>query len=53
LLILLLIADSDHDFYVFREKDSNGVSVVYRRNAGGIGLIMEKEDGKKEDVVVA
>jgi putative sigma-54 modulation protein len=29
----------DHDFYVFREKESNQISVVYKRNAGGYGLI--------------
>jgi len=29
----------DHDFYVFREKDSNEVSVIYKRTAGGYGLI--------------
>lgn len=29
----------DHNFFVFREKESNEVSVVYMRNAGGYGLI--------------
>lgn len=29
----------DHDFFVFREKDSTEISVVYKRNAGGYGLI--------------
>lgn len=32
----------DHDFFVFREKDSNEISVVYKRNAGGYGLINPK-----------
>lgn len=30
---------TDHNFFVFREKESNEVSVVYMRNAGGYGLI--------------
>ena len=29
----------DHDFYVFREEESNEISVIYKRNAGGYGLI--------------
>lgn len=29
----------DHDFFVFREAESNEINVVYKRNAGGYGLI--------------
>lgn len=29
----------DHDFFVFKNEETNKPSVVYKRNAGGIGLI--------------
>jgi len=29
----------DHDFYVYRDAESKEISVVYKRNAGGYGLI--------------
>jgi len=33
----------DHDFYVFRDEESNDISVVYKRNAGGVGLIQPEK----------
>jgi len=29
----------DHDFYVYKNKENNKVSVVYKRGSGGVGLI--------------
>lgn len=29
----------DHDFFVFKNKDTGKKSIVYKRNAGGVGLI--------------
>lgn len=33
----------DHDFYVYRDDKSNEVNVVYKRNAGGIGLVQPEQ----------
>ncbi len=32
----------DHDFYLFREKESNELQVIYKRNHGGYGLIQAR-----------
>jgi len=32
----------DHDFYVFREKDSGQIQVLYERNHGGYGVIIPR-----------
>jgi len=34
----------DHDFYVFRDDETQEISVVYKRNAGGVGLIQSTKD---------
>ena len=34
----------DHDFYVFRDEASKEVSVIYKRNSGGLGLIQPTSD---------
>lgn len=33
----------DHDFYVFRDDETKEISVVYKRNAGGVGLIQPQQ----------
>jgi len=33
----------DHDFFVFRDEDTNEINVVYKRNAGGYGLIQPQK----------
>jgi putative sigma-54 modulation protein len=33
----------DHDFYVFRDGANDEISVVYKRNAGGVGLIQPQQ----------
>ena len=33
----------DHDFYFFREKESNELQVIYRRNHGGYGVIQAQD----------
>ncbi len=30
---------SDHDFYIYTDDESGKISVVYRRNSGGYGLL--------------
>jgi putative sigma-54 modulation protein len=30
---------SNHDFYIYTDDESDRISVVYRRNNGGYGLI--------------
>jgi len=32
----------DHDFYLFRERDSDELQVIYRRNHGGYGVIQAR-----------
>ena len=32
----------DHDFYVFKDKNTNQLKVLYKRNSGGYGLIQSK-----------
>ena len=37
----------DHDFYVFRDIQSNELQVIYKRNHGGYGIIQDKKHTDK------
>jgi putative sigma-54 modulation protein len=36
----------DHDFYMFRNKDTDEINVIYIRNHGGYGVIQPHHNGK-------
>ena len=33
----------DHDFYMFLNKETNEINVIYSRNHGGFGVIQPRE----------
>ncbi|MFN5514327.1 MAG: ribosome hibernation-promoting factor, HPF/YfiA family [Cyanobacteriota bacterium] len=36
----------DHDFYMFRNQDTNEINVIYMRNHGGFGVIQPRVNGE-------
>ncbi|WP_298612501.1 ribosome-associated translation inhibitor RaiA [uncultured Thermosynechococcus sp.] len=39
----------DHDFYVFRNRDTGEINVVYERNHGGYGVIQPRPTSQQEN----
>ena len=39
----------DHDFYMFRNQETDEINVIYMRNHGGYGVIQPRKNGEDSD----
>jgi putative sigma-54 modulation protein len=39
----------DHDFYMFQNKNTNEINVIYKRNHGGYGVIQPRKNGHERE----
>ncbi|MEB3193438.1 MAG: ribosome-associated translation inhibitor RaiA [Snowella sp.] len=39
----------DHDFYMFRNQETDEINVIYMRNHGGYGVIQPRKNGESSD----
>jgi putative sigma-54 modulation protein len=39
----------DHDFYMFLNKDTNEINVIYMRNHGGYGVIQPRYNNHEQN----
>jgi putative sigma-54 modulation protein len=43
----------DHDFYMFRNQDTNEINVIYMRNHGGYGVIQPRHANQNDEATAS